>query len=284
MSLILLIGNATLNIINEFTQKQHIQSARPEMKVIGGHAANMALVLAQHRHAVEWMGVLGADAEARWLKQALIEQDVNVDLAFSLAQGRTPTSYINHYQTHENQSVVHYRDLPELPLEAFNTCDFSRYDWIHLEGRNAQVLTLLLPRLAKRFDQVLSLDIRRSDPDLEALILGVDVVFFSKLFVQQQKVLSHPESFLADQHRRYPAKVLICHWGNEGAYAIDKEGQVEFIAAQAVPVLETLGAGDVFRAAMIHGLAIGKTLVEALGYAVCLTEQKVGQRGLSNLV
>lgn len=284
MSLILVIGNATINIINQFTQKHAIQRAQAEIHTVGGNAATTALVLAQHRHAIEWMGTIGADTESSWLKQSLLEQGINLSLSSQIAHGRTPVSYINQYQTNENHSVVHYRDLPELSLEAFEACQFSRYDWIHFEGRNSKVLAELLPCLQNRFDQIISLDIRRADPALNALIAWVDVVFFSKLAVQQQKDYANAETFLAAQHQLYPNKVLVCHWAEQGAYALDKQGELHFVSANHTNVVETLGAGDVFRAGVIHSLATGNNLHEALRYAVNLTERKVGQHGLSNLV
>jgi ketohexokinase len=49
----------------------------------------------------------------------------------------------------------------------------------------------------------------------------------------------------------------------------------------SVKVVDTLGAGDVFNAGLVHALATGQLLEEALQYAVKMAGRKVAQRGLS---
>jgi ketohexokinase len=48
-------------------------------------------------------------------------------------------------------------------------------------------------------------------------------------------------------------------------------------------VVDTVGAGDTFNAGLIHALATGQLLEEALHYAVALAGRKVQQQGLAGL-
>jgi ketohexokinase len=44
-----------------------------------------------------------------------------------------------------------------------------------------------------------------------------------------------------------------------------------------------VGAGDVFNAGMIHALAMGNEVEQALEMATCLAARKVGQQGYAGL-
>jgi ketohexokinase len=62
---------------------------------------------------------------------------------------------------------------------------------------------------------------------------------------------------------------------------MDQLGEVFHAPALSVKVVDTLGAGDVFNAGLVHALATGQLLEEALQYAVKMAGRKVAQRGLS---
>ncbi len=78
---------------------------------------------------------------------------------------------------------------------------------------------------------------------------------------------------------------MTCTWGDAGAWAIDQLGVV--FHAPALPVakvVDTVGAGDVFNAGLVHALATGQLLEEALHYAVKMAGRKVEQQGLSGFL
>lgn len=73
---------------------------------------------------------------------------------------------------------------------------------------------------------------------------------------------------------------IIAAWGEQGAYGLGAED--ELCHAEAMPpeqVVDTLGAGDTFNAAVIDG-AIRKTPMPALLLAACeLAGRKCGRHG-----
>jgi ketohexokinase len=80
------------------------------------------------------------------------------------------------------------------------------------------------------------------------------------------------------------ARLLVLPWGEEGAYAQSRGHAVCFATVRRPPeVLDTLGAGDVFNAALIDGLLAGLDPPALLARANALAGRKCGMRGMDGL-
>lgn len=286
MSLVLLVGNATLDIINEVThypREDEELRALGQRIAIGGNAANTAQVLAQHQHLPHLAVSLSEDAEGKRIYRAL--EHAAVDLSHvQWCEGVAPVSYITLNTQNGSRTIVHHRDLAELSAEFLEQTDFGRYDWIHFEGRNVAVLQQVLPKVREQcFDQAISLEIEKNRADIDSLIEFVDMVMFSRALAEVRG-FSDAESLLTHFHQQYPTHVFSCTWGEAGAWAIDREGVLYCQSVQAEKVVDTVAAGDVFNAGLIHGLMTGGVLSEALQYAVGLAGKKVAQSGVGKLL
>jgi len=87
----------------------------------------------------------------------------------------------------------------------------------------------------------------------------------------------------ADAARRIRAGMrdratVIVKRGPDGAIAIGAGGELIEAAAPRVPVIDTIGAGDVFNAAFLAALAQGRSLVKCLSAAI-----QVASRAISTL-
>ena len=73
-------------------------------------------------------------------------------------------------------------------------------------------------------------------------------------------------------------------WGDGGAYARDRD-QRDYYTPAFPPrqTVDTIGAGDVFNAGLIHGLARSRPLELAVIEAARLAGRKCGQQGFDNL-
>lgn len=286
MSFILLTGNATLdiaNIVDHYPVEDEKMRAVGQWVSTGGNAANTAKVLAAHRHRCDLCAVIAQDKHGDQIADDLIEQGVGLDWSIRCA-GTSPTSYITLNQQNASRTIVHYRDLPELQVQDFTRIPVSHYDWLHFEGRNVAALQQMLTYARDNvFDQPLSLEIEKSHPGLEALIPLVDLVMFPRAYAQNQG-FSDAEHFLRDRQARHGKVWMTCTWAEQGAWAIDQLGMVFHAPALAVEqVVDTVGAGDVFNAGLIHALVTGMLLEEAVHYAVQLAGRKVQQRGFAGL-
>lgn len=287
MSFILVTGNATLDIANSVDHYPHEDEeirASHQWVSSGGNAANMAKVLATHLHRCDFCGVIAQNGDGDHIFADLAEKSVGLEYAVR-QPGAAPVSYITVNQQNGSRTIVHYRDLPELSADDFGRIPVAHYDWLHFEGRNVAELEKMLAYARENvFDQPLSLEIEKVRDGLEALIPQVDVVMFPRAYAQAQG-FGDAESFLHDRQQKHGKVWMTCTWGEAGAWAVDQLGMVFHAPALKVEkVVDTVGAGDVFNAGLVHALATGKLLEEALHYAVRLAGRKVQQQGLQGLL
>jgi ketohexokinase len=133
-----------------------------------------------------------------------------------------------------------------------------------------------------------SVEIEKPRPDIERLLAlpndRMSVVLVSRAFAVQQGA-EEPEAFLRAFARRCRARFVILPWGADGAYATGEDGKILF--APAFPptrVVDTIAAGDVFNAAVIHALLENRPLDQILSYATRLAGHSCGREGIDDTV
>jgi ketohexokinase len=107
---------------------------------------------------------------------------------------------------------------------------------------------------------------------------------FSRAYVEAHGI-ADPEVFLRHLARETGARHCVLAWGAGGSFGWTSGADV--VHAQAEPpdtLVDTLGVGDVFNAAVIDGLLDGLTLPEVLVVANRLAGRKCGRVGLAGLV
>ena len=286
MSLILVTGNATLDVVDVVS---HYPLEDEELRAVsqwmesGGNAANTAKILAQYRHRCDFAGAIADDVDGQRIRTALLQQQVGLDYAVQQA-GSSPVSHITLNQQNGSRTIVHHRQLPELTAQAFAEIPVGRYDWLHFEGRNVPELAGMLAHAREHLvDQPISLEVEKVRDGLEALIPHADLVMFSRAYALAAG-FADAASFLHDRQARHGAGWMTCTWGHEGAWAVDQYGEVSHAPAAPVQVVDTVGAGDTFNAGLIHALVTGQPLESALQSAVALAGRKVQQQGLAGLL
>jgi ketohexokinase len=179
---------------------------------------------------------------------------------------------------------VHYRDLPELEADYFCHLPVTDFDWFHFEGRNPdQVVRMLDYVQSQRIDQPISIEIEKERPDIDALYAYADILIFSRAFVTGRGH-DEAEDFMRSMRIHAPKALLICPWGESGAWLLDRDDQVHHAPAQSPAVIiDTLGAGDSFNAGLIHALSTGQTPQEALVFANEVAGKKIAQKGFEQL-
>jgi ketohexokinase len=286
MSHILLIGNATLDIVNtvdHYPVEDEELRATHQCVSPGGNTANSAYVLAQLGHRVDLAAVLAREPDGERLAGLLRARGVGLEHC-AWREGRTPCSYVTVNARTGSRTIVHYRDLPELHADHLRSVPVERMDWVHLEARDGVLTGATLRALRGRLlDQPLSLEVEKERPGVDGLFALPDVILFSRPFARGRGFES-ARAFLGYMGGLCPQTLLACTWGEEGAWARDRDGTLHHApAVSPAKVTETLGAGDTFNAGLIHALAGGRNVAEALTFAVTLAGRKVGQAGLDGL-
>jgi len=288
MAKILGIGNAVLDTILTVPhyprEDEEVRASKRNFST-GGNVNNTLYVLNQLGHQCSICTTLATDNEAKQLAQGLKERQISTEHIQKFIQGRTPNSFISLNEENGHRTIVHYRDLPEVSFDHFAKITIEDYDWLHFEGRNIENLKGML-NIAKTFltDQPISLEVEKPREGIEALFTLANVLIFShhyacaKGFTDGEQLLNHIQAST-------PNARLVCTWGNKGVWFADINQSVQHIKAESItPVVDTLGAGDTFNAALIHHLQQGNPLAESVKLANHFAAQKCRQLGLDNLL
>ncbi len=284
MARILLVGTATLDLVFDLDHhpgEDEEMRARALRTCRGGNAANSAVVLSALGHQVEFLGVLAEAAES-----AVIERDFDAHgVAYHHCPrmpGRPPTSSI--YLSGVNRSIVHYRDLPEMPAGQLDVLDLSGVDWIHFEARNLPALLAMIQHVRNRFPKVpVSVELEKPREGFESLLGRADLMMCSR-GIAAYYGQEDPRAFLADMSARVGGGILVAAWGERGAFGVEGAGvQCESPASAPGRVVDTLGAGDTFNAGVLHGMTSGWPLEKVLSFACKLAGRKCGSHGFDFL-
>ncbi len=282
------VGIATLDIINcveRYPDEDAEVRAVSQRICRGGNVTNTLVVLAQLGHHCQWAGVLSDEPDGAHILADLAHYQIGTAQCRTIKGGKVPTSYITQNLQNGSRTIIHHRDLPEFTFRDFEQIDLSSCDWLHFEGRNVADTEMMLAHVAKKSPALpCSLEIEKARPEIEVLFKYAGSLLFSKKYVSEQEGNDCPESainFLQRSHRQFPQKRMICAWGAEGAYGIDQRGVV-YHSPPSPPasVVDTLGAGDTFNAAVIDSLINGQSTAEAIKNGCRIAGQKCGHIGL----
>ena len=280
MSRILLVGTATLDLIFEL---DHHPAQDEEMRAKslrtsrGGNAANTAVVLARLGHVPQFLGVLADTPETAVIENDFSHHGVEFGSCPKLS-GKPPTSSI--FLTKGCRSIVHYRDLPELPAENFFSTSLNDVNWVHFEGRNVPEMKRMLANLrSRRPDIPVSIELEKHREGIEQLFDQANLLLCSRGFARHHG-FEGAHSFLSWMSSQAGGAEVIVAWGEAGAFGVGDEGRVFHSPAMPPPIVrDTLGAGDTFNAAIIDAKLRGSALWPALEDGCRLAGIKCGIEG-----
>lgn len=278
MSYVLAVGVATLDIINtlaSYPLEDEEVRAQAQSRVRGGNATNTLVILSQLGHDCRWAGVLPQGADARIVMDDLERHGVDSSAVLRPPSGTLPTSYICLSADTGSRTIVHYRDLQDYDFAAFDELEIGGQDWIHFEGRAVPELGKMLLK-TRHAGIPCSLEVEKPREGIDGLFDLPDLLLFSRAYVRHGGCESAPD-FL---HSRKWKQPVFLAWGEAGAWCRTTEGEVLQASPLPVDVVDSLGAGDVFNAAVIHGMLRELPPQEVLERAVRLASEKCAKKGL----
>ena len=285
MARILFVGIASVDIVNivaDYPREDEKIRAISQLVRRGGNAANSAVVMAQLGHESHWIGMLAQDAQVNIILDDFARFGVQHTHAVNMCSSHTPTSYITLAQKTGSRTIVHYRNLRELLASDFSSVDVEQYDWIHFEGRNVSESYAMLREIRQRMGSnfPISVELEKGRDNLESLLTFATLAFVSKEYWQSQAAQS-VEFYLAALHQQYPHLDLISPMGAQGAWMLyQQEKQARFVPTpHQIQVVDSVGAGDTFNAAIICALLNQQSLEEAVLFAHGVAAKKCQRFG-----
>ena len=310
---VLVVGNSVLDVINiceHYPVEDEKVRASKCFWAKGGNAANSSQVLSQLSVEVDLLSSMAKNMEGEFVKTELEKSGVDVQkyCVFHDHSG-FPTSCSILAASTGSRTIIHARNgLPEVRFKDFKRVDISQYHWIHFEGRGFPDVSEMI-KYARDFRKPashclsnpgdlkctgplipkLSVEIenpRRSKELIEQLLPYADIAFISKDVASHIGYKSSKDTVMniKKDMQLNSDMVIICAWGKLGADAIDQDGT--YCHSDSFPpkkVIDTLGAGDTFNAAVISLMLKERSLNEAISFGCKLAGRKCGQIGFQNL-
>ncbi|XP_071553782.1 ketohexokinase isoform X1 [Temnothorax nylanderi] len=264
---ILCVGRVCLDIIQtcvQYPSEDSTQRSTDYRWQRGGNASNTCTVLSLIGQPCELLACLSADANVSFMQNDLRKYKIDYSHCPMIKGSGCPVATVILNSSNGSRTCVyHNQGLPELTLEIFEQLNLEEYSWIHFEGRNTDVVLPViqyiqsynnsLNSMSDRMPITISAEFENPRLELMDLLPYVDVAFVSKDFVKNLGFNNMSEVIHnIDQDIK---NAIICAWAEEGAIARTPCGAI--VQSPAFPpekVIDTLGAGDTFNAAVIYYL------------------------------
>jgi len=244
----------------------------------GGMAANASVAVAKLGASVAFWGRAGNDAAGHEMKSAFTAEGVDVENFRLFAEGRSSVSGVIVDSSGERQ-IVNFRGLyPEaadwLPLKTVARASSVLADPRWVEG----AATLFREARAHGIATVLDGDMADAEV-FERLLPLTDHAIFSEPALSAFAGSAKDESLAA--LARFGCRVIAVTRG-EGGVSWYENGELHRLAAYAVDVVDTTGAGDVFHGAYALAIGAGLDVRAAMAFSAATAAMKCRHAGGRN--
>ena len=217
----------------------------------GGQVASTVVACQQWGLRTRYVGKLGDDDAARLHEEAF--QKIGVEAQpIKVHGGVSPQSLILVDAGGERTVLCRRDEQMTLKPEELRREWVTNARLLHLDGHDTAAATLAASWARAAGIPVVA-DLDDTYPGIEELVSNVDYLIVSKDFSCRLMDDNNLERALRRMLSRYGCKLSAATLGEDGVLAWDGK-QMVHCAAFRVPVVDTTGAGDIFRAGFIYGL------------------------------
>jgi sulfofructose kinase len=254
-----------LVVVAEHPRPDSKQRLQQFARLPGGQAATAMVACRRLGWRARYIGSFGDDEHGRLSRASLEEAGVDVSACRVVAGTPNQFAVILVDARHGYRTVLWDRDPKlamrpeEVPLEAVTA------GRVLLVDCHDTAAATVAARHARASGMRTVIDVERVRPGIDELLREIDVIIAAAEFPSSLTGEADLGRALHLMARRYPAAVVCATLGREGSLAVAGGREIR-TPGFSVPVVDTTGAGDVFRAGFIAAwLAAGDAAeVEAL--------------------
>jgi ribokinase len=285
--------------LDRLPEREERRLSREIIKSIGGPAANVAAIAAGLGAplplAVSLITVIGIDQESDWAVAELADRRVDLIVPREPRQGRLDRAIVMVEADGRRTIINEPSNLAEVDVRRFiETSDPAGMRWcLHLEGYQVpRQIGLMAAARAKGFRtsmQATGLTAEWLGRHAGEMFAAFDVVVLHReTLAMIPGCPAEPEAGLrhfAEHAARaddWP-EIVVVTLGAEGAATLRRDGRIDKVAAVAVPVADTTGAGDAFVGAFLAAWLNQRPAQEAASLACVAGSLAVTRFGAQEL-
>lgn len=216
----------------------------------GGQTASGLVACARQGWRARYVGRFGDDANGERGRRSL--SDEGIDVGASRVLGETPTAFavILVDGRTGTRTIMWHRD-PRLNMGAADVqAEAVATGRVLLVDCHQTEASIAAARCARAAGMPVVLDVEKPRPNLEQLLRATDVIIAAQDLPGRLTGEPDVERALTLLARRFPAAVVCATLGSAGSIAVC-QGVTIRTPGYEVPVVDTTGAGDVFRGGFI---------------------------------
>lgn len=253
-----------LMVLDNFPEEDTKIEIINEQKQLGGPVPTALRQLTNFGLKTSFIGSIGDDENARYIKQELISS--NVDISNIINQKNKKSAFANIWINKQNGSRTIAFSTGN--LRGFEKSDFKNLPsckYLHIDGREHDVIKDIINEYKKQ-NTLISIDTGNFRERTLELLPLCDIVVMPKRFAHN---ISHKENLkdlAKDIGQKYPDKKIFITDGKNGS-ASYCDNQTYLQPAYEVDTIDTTGAGDVHCGALLYKLLQNNTIEETLDFA-----------------
>jgi len=245
----------------------------------GGQVATTVVACQTWGLRTRYVGKLGDDDAGRLHRGAFASAGVEAQL-ITVAGGVSPQSLILVDAGGERTVLCRRDERLVLQPEELDRAWIENARVLHVDGHDTAAATVAAG-WARAAGMPVVADLDELYPGVEDLIENIDYLIVSRDFPCRLMNDKSLERALRRMQKRFGCRLTAATLGEDGVLAWDRERFV-YNAAYRVPVADTTGAGDIFRAGFLYGLLQDWPLERQLDFscaAAALNCMAAGARG-----
>lgn len=266
---LLCVGHIALDLIfsvSEFPTHPTKTPAHRHHRGVGGMSGNAAVALARLGAKVDFCGPVGQDEVADVFEQVLRAEGVGMTGLRRVPGASSSVSSII-VDRHGERMIFNAKGSALDTPGAFDPAVLDNIDFVLVDPRcPAWAEAALLEARRRGIPSMLDGEVSPR-ADLQRLVPLADWRVFSEPGLRAWQD-GEPEAVMCSLAAQDLSRRVVRTLGSQGLQWCDAQGRLQHLpAVQAGPVVDTLGAGDVFHAALGLALAEGQAEHDALHFA-----------------